>query len=291
MVNAYFGGKRSMTAQDLLLDPAIRDWVVLPLMAMSLMVGLGRHYAQQLMRSDGEVNAEKITEMRHKNTVTRSSKLRINRNFVNIDSFKRRKMYFARKKQKEGEPSTGGPPGVLYEEDLPGAQNPMMGNPMAMVDMMKGNVSFMVPNIVMMTFCSYFFAGFVCLKVPFALPSSRFKLMLQRGIDLKSIDVGYVSSLSWYFIVSFGLRGLYQLLLGEDVESDEARMMQMQMGMMGGGGGSGFDAKAVFQRERKELNNISRHDFVGDEAEKQLLGDRYPTGDSAYEAPDLSAFK
>ena len=275
--------------EHLLLDPSIRDWVVLPLVAMMVMVGIARHYVQGLMKSDGEVSADKLVEMKHKQTVGRSSKLRMNRNFIDEDSWKKRKMFFARKKPKEGEPSSG-PPGVLFEENLPSASNPMMGNPMAMVDMMKGNVSFMVPNIVMMTFCSYFFAGFVCLKVPFALPSSRFKLMLQRGIDLKSLDVGYMSSLSWYFIVSFGLRGLYQLLLGQDVESDEARMMNMQMGMgMGGGGGASFDAKAVFLRERKELNNIAKHDFFGDAAEKQLLGDRYPTGESAYEAPDLAS--
>jgi len=276
--------------EHLLLDPSIRDWVVLPLVAMMVMVGIGRHYVQQLMKSDPEMNKEKFEEMRLKQTLGRSQKTRMNRNFVHKEAWQARRLYLARKKAKEGEPNNG-PPGVLYEEDLPGPQNPMMGNPLAMVDMMKGNVSFMVPNIVMMTFCSYFFAGFVCLKVPFSLPSSRFKLMLQRGIDLSSLDVGYMSSLSWYFIVSFGLRGLYQLLLGQDVESDEARMMQMQMGMgMGGGGGGGFDAKAAFQRERKEINNVANHDFVGDMAEKQLLGDRYPTGDSAYEAPDLTAY-
>jgi hypothetical protein len=68
----------------------------------------------------------------------------------------------------------------------------------------------MLPNMVMMAFVGYFFAGFVLVKVPFALPSERFKLMMQRGVDLTSLDVSYVSSLSWYFMVSFGLRGVYR---------------------------------------------------------------------------------
>ena len=38
--------------------------------------------------------------------------------------------------------------------------NPMM-NPNGMVDMLKGNMAFMVPNIAMMGLISYFFAGFV----------------------------------------------------------------------------------------------------------------------------------
>ena len=50
--------------------------------------------------------------------------------------------------------------GILREK-VPGATNPMMGNPMAMMDMMKGNLSFMLPNIVLMAFVGYFFSGFV----------------------------------------------------------------------------------------------------------------------------------
>jgi hypothetical protein len=55
-----------------------------------------------------------------------------------------------------------------------------------------------------------------------------------------------------YFIAQFGLSGVYQLLLGADVQSEDARMMQMQMGMagMGGGGPVGFDANAAFKFEQ-----------------------------------------
>ena len=98
-----------------------------------------------------------------------------------------------------------------------------------MMDMMKGNLVFMVPNFAMMTFVSSFFAGFICLKLPFPLPSNRFKVMLQRDVDLRSLDVSYVSSLSWYFLVTFGLNGVYRLLLGGQGDFDENQMMQMQV--------------------------------------------------------------
>jgi len=36
----------------------------------------------------------------------------------------------------------------------------------------------------------------VLVKVPFSL-TNRFKSMLHRGVDLSTLDVSYVSSLSW----------------------------------------------------------------------------------------------
>jgi ER membrane protein complex subunit 3 len=106
-----------------------------------------------------------------------------------------------------------------------------MMNPMAMLDMMKGNITFIVPNMAMMAIINQFFQGFVLVKVPFSL-TNRFKDMLHRGIDLSTLDVSYVSSLSWYFLLMFGLRGLIKLFLGEDSEAlDEGRAYQAQMGM------------------------------------------------------------
>ena len=43
-----------MTAstQSLFLDPALRDWVLLPIFIVMIMVGVLRHYATILLRSD-----------------------------------------------------------------------------------------------------------------------------------------------------------------------------------------------------------------------------------------------
>ena len=54
--------------------------------------------------------------------------------------------------------------GILREKQESAAVNPMM-NPSGMLDMMKGNMAFMIPNVLMMGLISYFFAGFVLGKI------------------------------------------------------------------------------------------------------------------------------
>jgi hypothetical protein len=97
-------------------------------------------------------------------------------------------------------------------------ENPLQNNPATdpsmMMDMMKNNVAMIVPQIALMSWVSFFFSGFILVKFPFPL-TLRFKLMLQQGIELDSLDASYVSSLSWYFLNVFGLRGLLYIILGE----------------------------------------------------------------------------
>jgi hypothetical protein len=49
---------------------------------------------------------------------------------------------------------------------------------------------------------------------------------------------------------------------------------------MGGGPQMGFDASAAYKNEREALG-IAKHEWVGDRAERQLLGDAYPEDHSS----------
>jgi ER membrane protein complex subunit 3 len=262
------------------LDSGIRDWVVIPMLILLVIVGIGRQYVQQLIRSEPQLTDKEIhNDFRQKQVVFYSQRTRTNGQFLSSKAYEKRKAYLLQKDK-----------GLLCEKLSSTPKNPMMDNPNMMMDMMKGNMVAMVPNFAMMTFVSYFFSGFVCLKLPFPLPSNRFKLMMQRGIDLRSLDVTYVSSLSWYFIVSFGLNGVYRLILGENVDFQDTQMMQMQMGMMGGGGGGPqmFDANSAFKQEQDMLS-LYKHEHIADKLERKLLGDRYPT--PMGQEVDLSKFQ
>jgi hypothetical protein len=47
-----------------------------------------------------------------------------------------------------------------------------------------------------------------------------------------------------------------------------------------GGGPGGFDAQSAYGHERTMLK-MSKHVFAGDQAEKDLLGDRHPSNQAS----------
>ncbi len=112
-------------------------------------------------------------------------------------------------------------------------QQQMLSDPSAMSNMMKNNLGMMVPQMLTMAWVNFFFSGFIVARVPFPV-TQRFRGMLQRGVDLPTLDVSYVSSLSWYFLNLFGLRGVLGLALGEATVDDTA-LMQQQMAMVRSG--------------------------------------------------------
>jgi hypothetical protein len=123
-----------------------------------------------------------------------------------------------------------------------------------------------LPNMLMMGFVSYFFSGFVLLRIPFPL-TDRFKTMLQRGIFLNSLNASYVASLSLFFILLFGLRGLFSLLLGSDSAAidNPDQMMAAQMSMGTGGMMGGPAVSRNTHRQTKQRTGQRRSLSVTDE--------------------------
>lgn len=131
------------------------------------------------------------------------------------------------------------------------------GNPDFMQGMLKQQLGGLVPQMGMGAFVNFFFSGFILGRVPFAL-SPKFRMMLQRGIDLPALDPSYFTSLSFYIMALFGLGGVFRLAFAEDAINDAAMMAQMQMGGMGGGGAPGanmaFDAQKSYEAEQQALD-------------------------------------
>lgn len=143
-------------------------------------------------------------------------------------------------------------------------------NPASMMDGMKTQVIFMATNYGMGYWVQNFFAGFVLVRMPFSL-TTRFKQMTQRDLALQTLDTSFVSSLSWYMIVLYGIRTLVMLLLGTSSSDamDESKMMQMQMGM-GAGAAPAWDPNAAYKAERTNYQLAAYTDVLA-AGEKALL--------------------
>merc|ERR1719401_1962038 len=198
--------------------------------------------------------------------LSRCRSLRQHANILCEKSFKTRKAYFVKKDQ-----------GVLVK-NVPKPKDPMEalsggGDPMMAMGMMKNQMFFMVSQGLLAYWVSHFFSGFLVAKTPFPL-TFQFKSMMQRGVDVQSLEPGYVSSLCWYMFVmmsSHSLIGLVQSFISSDSNADDNPMMAM-MGGMGGAGmtpGGGPDMSKVYKQEQESLE-ILTHEFVLENIEVEL---------------------
>merc|ERR1711865_368768 len=176
------GNSRAHIMEDvgIVLDPQIRDWVLIPIVTVMFLVGVLRDRVTRLLRSEQKGKVENVQQA---SVLAKSKMLRIDKHL-----------------------SQG-------KEKNPMDAMAMMNDPSMFMDMMKKNMVMVVPQMAMMGWVSYFFSGFIVGKMPFPL-TDRFKMMLQRGIELSSLDVTYVSSLSLYILCLFGLRGVLTVALG-----------------------------------------------------------------------------
>jgi hypothetical protein len=153
----------------------------------------------------------------------RSALLRGGAGLLTEAGFRQRRAYFV-----------GRDSGALLQKvDKRDMTEMMMSNPDMMMGMMKQQLGGLGPQLAFGTFVNFIFRGFVLGRLPFSL-SPRFRSMVQSGIDVPSLDVSYLSSLSYYMLLLFGSRGVMTLFFQDAAVNDAAMMAQMQMqGQMG----------------------------------------------------------
>ncbi|XP_063150124.1 ER membrane protein complex subunit 3-like isoform X1 [Candoia aspera] len=250
-----------MAVPDLRLDPSIRFWVLLPVAWISLAVGILRLRVAGLLR--GERKPAWPEQRRDTQILARSRLLRENGRFLTHQGFLMRKHYFNnsengffRKTKRKLQP-----------------RNPLT-DPTMVTEMMKGNLIDVLPMILIGGWINWAFSGFVATKVPFPL-TLRFKPMLQRGINLPSMDPSWVSSASWYFLNVFGLRKIYKHVLGEDTEQSH---LLPQDQLMGPAAPAPPDPNKAFKAEWEALELVSHHWALQDVEEQLISQDLKLTG-------------
>lgn len=144
----------------LLIDPAIRDWVLLPLLALVVVLHFVRLYAMRLTASDA---APDVDELKQRSTVARAQRLRANGGFITGQGFAMRKDHLLSAAH-----------GQLRDEAV--ADKPP--NPLAQPDMMKQQLLGMVLGYGPLMWISSFVTGFLLVQIPFPL-TERFKSLTQ----------------------------------------------------------------------------------------------------------------
>ncbi|KAK9463019.1 integral membrane protein DUF106-domain-containing protein [Lipomyces oligophaga] len=254
-------------APDLVLDPSLTYWVLFPILFVMILVGVLRHYITLLLQSAPK-KAELAT-IREQQALQRGKSLRSNGYFIPGESFACRKAYLT-KTFKEGlflkdqdamknkdEPKQ--PPNPLSD---PGGMDQMM-------TMVKGNMVMIIPQTLLMSWINFFFSGFIVMKLPFPL-TIRFKSILQSGVATRELDVRWVSSMSWYFLLLIGLTTIYDLILGSNNSAGSAMEMNPQAMPMPGMGQPGQDIVKMFLGEAENLE-LASHEFILDDIEDRFL--------------------
>jgi hypothetical protein len=225
------------------LDERIRAAVLVPITLSMFLIGLIRHFFSQLARSDRRSSPQQIRESQ---SLLRSQRFRASANLLSPSSFHRRTSSLLSNQPEQ-------------QQQQQSPQQQMLSDPTMMTDMLKRNVGMVIPQMITGGFVHVFISGFVVAKVPFPL-TQRFRLLLQRGVDVQDLDVTYVSSLSWYFLNLFGLGGVRSLVLG-DSAVDDTQLMQQQMQI-------GTDSSKAISQEREALSFI-RHSYSMPHAEER----------------------
>jgi hypothetical protein len=110
----------------MLIDPSIRDWVMIPILALVILSVFVRMYAMKLLSDAKPVDKDEAVQ---RATIARSARLRANGGYISHAGFVMRRAFLG----------AGDGTGKL-EADIAN-KNPMASNPMAQMDMMKQQVS------------------------------------------------------------------------------------------------------------------------------------------------------
>ena len=118
----------------MLIDPAIRDWVLLPLLALVVILHFVRLYAMRLATSDPTPD---VAELKQKGVVARSQRLRANGGYITGQGFTMRKDHFLKADSGQGQlndPAIADkPPNLMAQPDMMKQQ--LLGMVRAQLDM------------------------------------------------------------------------------------------------------------------------------------------------------------
>ncbi|KAG7810565.1 hypothetical protein KL921_003060 [Ogataea angusta] len=239
-----------MPVPDLVLDPALKLWVLLPISVVMVLVGILRSYISVLLQPKMKLQDYKL--------------VREQQHLARIRTYRRNYSVFWAKQELQNKIDFFIPEysGTKYLKELPPSDPNEIKNPLAdanssdfLLQMVKNNFANYVPQTLIMWWVNYFFKGYVVMRLPFNL-TGNFKSMLQQSIDTTDLDVTYVSAISWYFVNLLGLKSIYSLLLDDGDIINQLMAQQQQQPMVPPMAGAGPSVDKLFKAELENLQIV-----------------------------------
>lgn len=94
-----------------------------------------------------------------------------------------------------------------------------------------GNALNFIPQTVITWWLNHFFTNYVIMRLPFPL-TLKFKEVVQNGIQTRDLDASYTTTISWYFILMYGLDAFYNVFYySRTKDINELNVLKMQTEM------------------------------------------------------------
>ncbi|KAA8497646.1 ER membrane protein complex subunit 3 [Porphyridium purpureum] len=203
----------SMGSNDLVLDPAIAVWVLLPISVVTFLVMVIRHHLSVCLFKLPRVyyyRAKLVAHMQYFRA------LKFYGGLIPTEQFAMRRAFFIDPQDQRG---------YFFREVQTVSIASSFANPDALSGKVREMLAGSLPSMALGAWVRFFFGGFAVIKLPFPL-SEAFRGMLQMGIEMTGRDlaVNYVSALSWYVLSLFGSSVLFRLLMfnSEAITDDSA---------------------------------------------------------------------
>lgn len=188
---------------DLHIDPDLKLWALLPLLVIMILITLIKQSLTQVLEPVPPVAS---SEQQKEFAYYRYAEL-LRLNAFNLDTEGLNKRVTALVPAfRNGEYLAD--PKETQPSAIPNFADPRSSE--AMLSGMRNQILSYVPQTLMMQWVMGFFGAVIVMKLPFPL-TAKFKTIMQAGIDTLDLDVRYVSSISWFFLLTAGLPGIMQL--------------------------------------------------------------------------------
>lgn len=237
-----------MGVPELVLDPSLKYWALLPISLAMVLFGLIRQQLNGILSPSVKLPVLD-DKYKHAQILRKVSLFKANNWNLTDESFTSRKGYLI-------EILSNG--SLLPKEETKVAdEQPQIDTAATdtMMNLMKNQFGTMAAQYVMMGWVNYFYAGFILMKLPFPL-THKFKQMLQSGVSTADLDVRWVSSISWYFIAILGMNSVYNILIGDGQVTNQLVQQQQTPPPMPGFGAQDNQRKQMEDQLIRESNDL-----------------------------------